>query len=367
MCTAIASASALFAEASLAWKAPDPVTVLRGLDPVSLASGTEQAGVDSLSVVHGCFRYLFSTSSHRDLFVRKPEAFAVQMGGACGRMGPMSGLGDPDRFLVHEGRIYLFASSACSTRFAANPEAFEVSADPPASGTPEELARGRELIEAAVEAMGGAARLDVVQSYRVRTKIVYQPASDANTGYHEATISFPDRYQVTDEWGSWSGAFGASPRAAYRREGEDVWPVDEQVKASLIRSMHRNSLALLKRRNDPGFRAAVQGRARVGEIDVETALVSVEGTTCLLSIDLVSGRLLELSYESRPDGVAIRTAHRYSDFRDVKGVELPFTVEKWVDGDRVSNPVTTFEAIEIDVDVEPTLFEPNVALPSLQR
>jgi hypothetical protein len=42
----------------------------------------------------------------------EPERFAVQMGGGCGRMGPLSGSCSPERFAVHDGRIDIFASDA---------------------------------------------------------------------------------------------------------------------------------------------------------------------------------------------------------------------------------------------------------------
>ena len=110
-------------EAARRAEAPPPAA-LRGLDPVLLARGREQAGKADLVERHGRYTYAFATPETRSEFRADPTAFAIQLDGTCAMMagsGGPPGSGDPDRFLVHEGRIYIFASESCRESFARNP------------------------------------------------------------------------------------------------------------------------------------------------------------------------------------------------------------------------------------------------------
>lgn len=104
--------------------AVEPVPALKGFDPVALADGKEVSGRSDLTATHGIYRYQFVDEANRRKFLSDPERFAIQMGGGCARMGPLAGLGNPDRFLVHEGRIYIFASDGCRSSFQKAPARF---------------------------------------------------------------------------------------------------------------------------------------------------------------------------------------------------------------------------------------------------
>lgn len=92
---------------------------LRGLDPVLLAEGTEVAGKEAFSASHGRFRYVFASAQNKARFEAEPQRYAIQLDGACARM--QGAEGSPDRFYVHEGRIYIFGSEACLKAFQAEP------------------------------------------------------------------------------------------------------------------------------------------------------------------------------------------------------------------------------------------------------
>ncbi|MBM4013781.1 MAG: hypothetical protein FJ293_02315 [Planctomycetes bacterium] len=113
--------------------------MLRGLDPIELIDGREVEGAPELAVDHGGFRYHFISEDTRELFLADPERYGVQWDGACGRMGPLSGVGHPDRFAVWNERIWLFASDQCRTGFLKSPEKLQP------IDAPLELAAGETL------------------------------------------------------------------------------------------------------------------------------------------------------------------------------------------------------------------------------
>ena len=111
------------AEASVRREEP-PLPALRGLDPVVLTQGRQVPGRAELVARHGRHAYAFESEASRAEFGRDPQRYAIRFDGACAfmaRSGAAPGSGDPDRFLVHEGRVYVFASEACREGFAADP------------------------------------------------------------------------------------------------------------------------------------------------------------------------------------------------------------------------------------------------------
>lgn len=79
---------------------------LRGLDPVELVVGKETPGKPALAVTLGKYRYPFASPATMKQFETDPARYGIQMGGACGRMGLLSGLGDPDRYLVARSMVF---------------------------------------------------------------------------------------------------------------------------------------------------------------------------------------------------------------------------------------------------------------------
>lgn len=85
--------------------------VLKGLDPVSLVSGKEVAGNKSIYIDYKKFRYLFASDEDKAAFTHDPDKYAVQRNGACVMMESMAG--DPNLFVVNNGKIYLAGSDTC--------------------------------------------------------------------------------------------------------------------------------------------------------------------------------------------------------------------------------------------------------------
>ncbi|MCG8460068.1 MAG: DJ-1/PfpI family protein [Holophagales bacterium] len=112
---------------SAAPAAPVVQGVLRGLDPVQLARGREVTGDPQIFEMHEDLRYHFASEESRLTFRAEADRYSIQLGAACARMaldGAPPGSGDMDRFLVHEGRIYVFASEVCRQVFQADPRRY---------------------------------------------------------------------------------------------------------------------------------------------------------------------------------------------------------------------------------------------------
>lgn len=324
---------------------------LNGLDPVALCQGREQPGDPAITATAGRFTYRFATDDSRKTFLAEPERYGIQFGGACMRMGPLSGYGSPARWDVHDGRIYLFASDGCRAAFRADPKTFIDRPDPPAEGTEAQVTRAAGLMAKAVAAAGGERRLKELKTWQVRTKLT-SPPRDGNTAESTRTFaaSFPDR--AAAEWVASAGArYGwvSSPRESYRTSATEWEKVDDQVRHYLAREVARRPLWLLHAWVTGRAKAVAVGPSTDGDREVERVAVSLDGATTTLGIDPRHGTIRSAAYRGRA-GLGIADLRRdYSDYKTVNGVAVPFRVETSVNGTRAAGGTKAeIEAVLID-------------------
>jgi YHS domain-containing protein len=344
--------AAIVVSASAA-QAPGPQLVLKGLDPVDLAAGQETPGLEGHTVIRGRHEYRFAGAETKRRFETAPERFAVQMGGACARMGPLSGLGRPDIWYVHEGRIYLFAHDLCRTAFRQAPERYLDRPDPRPTGSEAEERRGRELVELALRGMGGAARVDALRRYSQRWKVVYQQGDQRTEGSRVVTAVFgdgplPAEYSTVETWGAESYGDLLTPEGAYRLSGARREPHEAAGREALERQWARDPLLALRARRAPGFVASAGGRGRVEEREVEFLRVGLPGAATTFALNPGTGRIVQAAYRDRTFGYVGEVVKRYSDFREKGGLTLPQVVTRIYDGKPVTAPAITLEEIRVN-------------------
>jgi len=143
--------------------------------------------------------------------------------------------------------------------------------------------------------------------------------------------------------------------AGYRVDIDGAWPMDEIVRREFIKSFRRNPLVLLKARNEPGFRAIALGRAKVDEHEVELLAISLNGATSTLGIDPTTGRVLSVYYRGRAPSAIGDVLRTYSDFRDVNGIIVPFTVATSYNAVPAGEP-RPFAAVTVNPKLDARLF-----------
>jgi YHS domain-containing protein len=302
----------------------EPVVCLKGLDPVALTQGQELPGDRDIFAVRGRYRYLFANAQNRGLFQEHPDRYSIQLGGGCGRMGPLSGVGSPDRFLVHDGRIYIFASDQCLNGFKSAPEKHIESDDARPTGSAADVARGNELVRLALAGFGGAETVDAITSLELKRERVYQADGVDKVQVTSTRILFPDRFRLDDEWHSGSVGDFVSGDVGFRMDRDGVWPMDDIVRHEFIKLFRRNPLVLLKARKEPGFIAIAAGRGKVGDQNVDWLTIGLDGATSTLGIDTATGRVLSVRYRGRAPAAIGEITRTFSDFREVDGITIPF-------------------------------------------
>lgn len=345
--------------------AQDSVPVLEGLDPVMLVRGKEVQGDLKVTVTRGKFQYLFASAENKATFEKDPARYEIQMDGACARMGQPV-IGNPDLYTVYKGRIYIFGTGDCKKRFEAAPENYledKTSARPMAGWTPEALNKGQSLIEKAVAAMGGAARIDGLTSYQEKSTALQTRRQGDVEVKTDLTILFPDRIRSDQTMPDWNDpsmlrqmTIVVAPGEVFGIMGSAVRPLPDSARIEQEKEIKRRPLSILRARKS--VNPAVSGSGKAGETAVEQVTVEIDHASYTLGIDPATGRILSLSARRRgPQGNFGEFVQSFSDFRTVGSLTLPFKIVATFNGQPWKEQSPTIEAIAVNGKIDPALFE----------
>jgi len=363
-----AASSSVDPDATCPPKPPDPTRF--PLDPVELVAGRETAGDDAWTEHRGAYAYVFANAANLAMFRADPARYEIQLGGACARMGPLSGDGNVTLHAVHDGRLYLFASKACRTAFVAAPEKYLEVADPapdPALATPEARARGAEILAKALEWMGGAQAVD---SVRTLVEIEERDEKSGDRTYRvkrELQLDFEHGWARENE--CWDAScFGnvIGPKGAFStgKEWKELVPVQ---RAAFERDAHRGLLATLRRRNasDAIVYAAAQGMGCsigpdgvVGQgVSGTTVAIWTTDTESRINIRNSDGAIAGIEHVGRGPNLARCEIYvLLDDWRASGPIRLPF--RRLIQPTEQKAREVLVTAIEVDRPLEPALFQP---------
>jgi YHS domain-containing protein len=329
-------------------------------------AGKETQGKPEFTAVFNRYEYRFANAANLDVFQKEPSKYEIQLGGACARMGPLSGAGSTGFYGVHDKKLYIFASEQCRASFLNAPEKLLETDDPSPEATELEAQatqRGRRLVERAVTGIGGGARLDAIRTYRERIERQQESAGAMHRVSQTLTVAPLSVVRMDDCWDD--SCWG---NAATRVRGWSISPdgaedVHEQQRAALWRRASRNVVMLLRARHEADFVVSSAGENRLisvpgeGEIDISLFTVHWRKSRSMLGVD-GAGRIRLLEHRGRGPNLAMgRIEKIYGGFRDVAGLNVPSRVSVMFDGKPFVEQSTDELIIEIDEPSHAALLE----------
>lgn len=329
------------------------------VDPVELVAGRETPGTSEFTVEREGVGYCFATLENKAAFEKDPAKFEVADGGACGRMGALSGLGDARRYAVHAGRIYFFASDGCRAAFLKDPAKHIERDDDKVFGSNEQVLRGRAALDRTVAWAGGVERLRAITTYRAASA---RTVSQGGTDYavmNETEILFPDSYFQKEAWNeSWfstvRGPDGAAMATAKKAER-----IAASRARAFQRAMARWPIVLLKAHVDgapaadcPGLIVIADGEGELDGIQVEFVKVWLNGAAARLTIEKAGGKLRQLAFHGRDGTMKVGDSVRtYTAWSTVDGVTLPTAYTVTFNGQETKQAAAKIDAFEINRDL----------------
>ncbi len=236
-------------------------------------------------------------------------------------------------------------------------EAEALSRQGPPPATPEQLQRGRELVEAAVAAHGGAAALDAVRSTLAAGALVIRNGDREVQGAFEQVRMEPYRMsyltqilefktrQVLDVDRGWAATAETPPR---------VTETDSTGVAGLRAVFDSDFLHTLKFARAESAAPAWRGEGTVGGAKVDYVEVAMpSGARARLLLDRTTRRLVALESAVSPDGVW-HERRTFSDFRATGKLWLPWKEDRTVEGELVN--AFRLKVLQVNPTVDEALF-----------
>jgi YHS domain-containing protein len=280
------------------------------VDPVLLQLGKTVVGERSIFVTYEGNTYIFANTGTRDQFNRDPARFAAQQGGACGRMGPLGGLGDARRYALQEGMLYFFASDECMKLFRAQPRRYMEPADELPAGTPEQQAAGLAALDRWIAWAGGK---DAVKAAKVFTQVsTRRVRQGADSWDITETLEFagPHTMRRMDTWQKVGGTakdnyqyetLVTPDTAVITSSNGRTTPLVDARRTAFERLMNRQPYAIMRARFRPeaGLLALKTGEGTLGGARCDYIVTWFEGNATYLAIDKETGRLVQISHPGR--------------------------------------------------------------------
>lgn len=324
---------------------------IQGNDPVMLTKGTKQEGKESISTEFQGFRYTFASPETFKTFQADPEIYAVQFGGACMNMGPLSGRGQTAIYEVYKNRTYLFASEGCRNAFRADPDAYIDRPDKPFAATAGAQQRAVRLLALAAKAHG----VDKVKSVLREVNEPYQQSG--KTIRYDTTVwsNLVDSFSECQAYSGSAYVTATSPKGSWMGTLHQPAELVDSERDYFVRQNLRDPFALLKNRSAKGFVAEPLGKMDAGDLKGQEGVRTFyKGVTAILFLDPATHRITAMRHRGRLIRENSEVLKVFGDYRKVGSLVVPHQVTSIAPG---RNPVVTKYAkiaVDLPASVIPT-------------
>jgi YHS domain-containing protein len=341
------------------------------VDPIELIAGHKTDGKPEHATIYEGIEYRFISEDNKAAFEKDPKKYRVADGGACGRMGPLSGIGDARRYAVHDNRIYFFSSDACRAGFLKDPAIHIESDDEKVFGSNDQVLAGRAVLDKCLVWAGGADRLRALTSYRDFAERVEVVSGQEYKVTNETVMAFPSSYYQREAWGpSWfstSSSKDGGSTANKKRKAR----IADGIERGFIRRMARLPVVILKAHADgggtgggggpaadcPGLIVTADGEGELNGAPVEHVKVWLNGAASRLTIDKATGKLLQLSFRGRDGSMSIGDSVRtFTAYATVEGITLPTAYTVTFNAKDLPAAAAKIDTFEVNPKPAPDLF-----------
>lgn len=212
------------------------------------------------------------------------------------------------------------------------------------------------LVERVVQAYGGAQAIDKVLALNAKGHIKSLMRRDV--GSYQRWFARPRQLRVETVYAHSSETRILNGQTAWRSgPGGRLGEVSGMARLATIYQFKQ--LDLLHGLASRSVNLRHLGRETLGERQTEAMQVwDDEGPVMRVDVDTGTHFIVRVSAEFRDEGGSAILAIEFSEFRQVDGLPLPFKLDNFVAGMRISETVITHYAV--NPPLAPTLFQPRV-------
>jgi zinc protease len=217
-----------------------------------------------------------------------------------------------------------------------------------------QLEAGKGLLAKVVQALGGEARLNALQSLSMDAT-VQTPQGEIRA---RQVFVYPDKLRQELDSARGSMSVVVTPAAAFATMGPASQDLPGSMRQEITSDMKRNLIYIARHANDPSQTVSAVPGEKIGDVQTETLTVTNGGVTTQLDVDPATGRVLRTRYTSMraagPTPGPAQTVNELSDWRAVEGINFAFAYRRSENGEEVSN--TKVNEIKVNPPIDPKVF-----------
>ncbi|MFQ5662462.1 MAG: M16 family metallopeptidase [Terriglobia bacterium] len=230
---------------------------------------------------------------------------------------------------------------------------------PPAAipaATPESLARGKEVLRAAIEGMGGLEALQTLRGITVPVEMVQVTPRGELAITAKSFMQLPDRLRtdIISPFGTFSMVLDG--KGGWMKTAQGVQDLPPAQSEALRKLMARNLQTLLLEAQTDERRVQFLETTRVNGSEVDAIVVLDSfGEAVKLYVEKGTGRVVKSALQTTSARLGpVEQEQLFSDFRPVGKLTLPFKIVTFHNRKKVNQ--RTVSSYEVNVSVDPALF-----------
>ena len=196
-----------------------------------------------------------------------------------------------------------------------------------AAASPEAAARGKELMLAARAAMGGKELMKVKDVTISADAVMSTPQGDVSLKT-ESTMNLSGKMLNKIQSAMGEMTVGFDGQAGWMGMGNQTRQMPASQTGELNAAMFRQSIALLQNFDKPGYTVQALGPAQIEGRPTEVVAIGEPASSLQIKvfIEPSTNLILMKRYTAALMGPPTETEEFYSDYRDIKGVKMPFRI-----------------------------------------
>jgi zinc protease len=221
----------------------------------------------------------------------------------------------------------------------------------------ESVARAKAVVDRAVQAHGGAAKLRGVKDVASRSTMSITTPNGTIDGQIAVSVRMPDKSRIEMTMLGQSGVQVLNGDKAWASNGGQIQDLNAEQTQAMKSGIRTQVLPLLSRLAAGEVQVGWVGEDRVGTEAVDVVQVVDPDAMAKLSFAKGSGLLLRLEQEEPAmfGGGKVPMARLYTDYRPVDGLMVPHRTERQVRGQRLIEDV--IQSLSVNKGVAESQFQ----------
>ncbi len=230
-----------------------------------------------------------------------------------------------------------------------------------ATATAASDAAGKALLARVAAAFGGEAKLNTLKVVRSRgTSVVTTPQGEMTISFTRTHV-LPQRVHMAVKLPMGEMTQVLTPGAAFTSMMGQVRELPASMRDDVVAALNGDPLAVVARGDDPKVVAVAKGTEKVGDVEGQVLIVSVDGRDTRWVVDPGTGFVIRTARTTTgPTGPA-EEVRDSSDFRPVDGI--PFAHKAVVTRGGKPSEQVTVEAFELNPTIDGKLFDEPATAP----